>query len=344
MRQHRNPVYVVTADCNGLDLPGFIARVDPHLDRNAAIQLVRRGGVTIDGHGVYRITTRVQRGQHVSCHIPLEPPRRPVAQAIDLPVLYEDEHLIAINKPPGVATHPSPGQPDGTVINALGDHLRDAGGDDPQRPGVVHRLDMDTSGVLVLARSRVAYESLVAQFSSREVTKRYIAVVYGRVDERIAQIDAPIGSHHHPRRRAMQVVRDDGQEAITDVQVVEHFGDAFTRLECRPLTGRTHQIRVHLRHVGHPVVADPTYGGGHRLPRFSDYGLPVELREGLAPDADPDVVMHRQALHAASIRLRHPLSNLPIFIAAPLPDDMTLLLDVIRHTDRRRRRGDNPAA
>ncbi len=229
----------------------------------------------------------------------------PGAEAIALDVRYEDDDLLVVNKPAGLAVHPGPGHPGGTLVNALLARvpaLAKVGG--PLRPGIVHRLDKDTSGVLLVAKTETALAALQAAIKAREVQREYLALVQGLVAAEEGTIEAPIARHPRHRRRMAVVPR--GRRAVTRYRVRERFAVA-TLVEASLQTGRTHQIRVHFAHLGHPVVGDPVYGGkGER------WG------------------MTRQALHAFRLDFTHPGSGAPIAVEAPLPEDMARALDAVR--------------
>lgn len=238
----------------------------------------------------------------------------------DLDILFQDEHLAAINKPPGMVTHPAKGHWDGTLTAALlakFSQLSDIGG--ASRPGIVHRLDRDTSGVLVIAKHNEAHEALTLQFAQRETEKEYFAIVVGCPDRDRDIIDEPIGPH--PRyREKMSIVRDDpnAKEAQTFYEVDERF-DGFAALKIFPKTGRTHQIRVHLAHVRYPVLCDRAYGSRAR----------ITLGE-IARNEDTQIVLARTALHARRLKITHPVSGEPLEFEAPIPSDITSPLEVLR--------------
>jgi 23S rRNA pseudouridine1911/1915/1917 synthase len=246
----------------------------------------------------------------------------PQPEPIALAVIFEDECLIAINKPPGMVVHPSKGHWSGTLAAALRHHfdqLSSVGG--PTRPGIVHRLDRDTSGVIVVAKTDQAHFHLARQFESRTVEKEYFALVRGRPDRDRDQVELPIGHHPHQREK-MAAGRDDpsSRPARTFYEVAERF-DGFAAVRCRPKTGRTHQIRVHLASIGCPVLCDRLYGGQAQL----------TLSEVARTTVEADrVLLDRQALHAERLRLTHPESGMPREFAAPLPSDMSATLQELR--------------
>jgi 23S rRNA pseudouridine1911/1915/1917 synthase len=311
---------VVTAGpgAAGTRLDRFVATLDAVGTRSQAKQLVDGGHVTVDG--VVRKAGFVLRaGMEVRVDVATAPPANLEPEAIPLAVLYEDEHLIAVDKPPGMVVHPAPGSRSGTVVNAILHHAGEIEGVGAVgRPGIVHRLDKDTSGVLLVARTTAALEALARQFRTREVEKRYLALVHGAVRAATGSIDRPIGRDPRERKR-MSVRSGRGRAALTRFTVRERFPGA-TLLEVAPETGRTHQIRVHLASLGHPVVGDAVYGGRRR-------GTARETADLLA--ACP-----RQALHAARIAFVHPATGLRTTVFAPLPEDLQGLLTALRKVAR----------
>jgi 23S rRNA pseudouridine1911/1915/1917 synthase len=243
----------------------------------------------------------------------------PLPQVIPFTILYEDSDLIVLDKPAGLVVHPAPGNLDGTLVNALLAHCGPGftGIGAERRPGIVHRLDKDTSGVMVVARTLPAHTALIEQLSSREVHRQYLAVVVGALVSG-GTANAPID--RHPRDRIRMAVRDDGKDAVTHFRLRERFR-AHTLLECRLETGRTHQIRVHMQHLKHPIVGDPLYGGPLKLPK----GATPELIEALRG-------FRRQALHAEVLEFAHPVTGEAVRCSAPIPDDMRALVRAL-HDD-----------
>lgn len=229
-----------------------------------------------------------------------------LAEDIPLDVVYEDRDVIVINKPRGLVVHPAAGNEAGTLVNALLQHCRDLSGINGElRPGIVHRLDKDTSGVMVAAKSDQAHVGLAAQIKERSAGRTYIAIVHGTVKEEQGVIKAPIGRHPVDRKK-MAVVFQNSKEAITDFQVLERFGN-YTVVQCKLRTGRTHQIRVHMAYIGHPVVGDPKYG-----PAKSHFAI------------------NGQALHSATLHFVHPVTGEALEFSAPLPEDMQAILAELR--------------
>ncbi len=235
------------------------------------------------------------------------------AEPITLDIVYEDEHLLVINKPAGLVVHPAAGHADGTLVNALLNHAPEV--ENLPRAGIVHRLDKDTSGIMVVARSLIAHTSLVDQLQTRTMGREYEAVVVGSLTGG-ATVDAPIG--RHPQDRKRMAVVSSGKPAVTHYRLIERFA-AHTHIHCKLESGRTHQIRVHMTHVRHPLVGDPVYGGRLRLPK----GTTEELRLALA-------AFQRQALHARKLTLQHPETGETLSWEVPLPEDMVQLIEALR--------------
>ncbi|MCC6306642.1 MAG: RluA family pseudouridine synthase [Rhodobacteraceae bacterium] len=300
------------------------------LSRSQIARLIAAGAVSRAGATLADPAARVAAGERILLRLAAPAPVATPAQAIPLAVVWEDDELIVVDKPAGLVTHPAPGAADGTLVNALLHHCagRLAGIGGEARPGIVHRLDKDTTGLLVAAKSDRAQAGLAAQFAARSVERRYLALVHGvpdAADPRLAglagigfdpggvvRIALPIG--RHPSDRQRQAVVAGGRPAVTRVRVLARYGTppAAALVECRLETGRTHQIRVHLAHAGHGLIGDATYGSGRRL---SARALPA----GAAAAA---LAFPRQALHAATLAFRHPVGGRPLAFAAPLPADM----------------------
>ena len=299
----------VPDDCAGLRLDQALARLLPHFSRSRLARWVRENQVTLDGRSALP-RQKVRAGEKVSV-VPAADPQALAYQPQDIPlnVIFEDETLLVIDKPAGLVVHPGSGNWGGTLLNALLKHAPQVA--NLPRAGIVHRLDKDTSGVLVVAKTLVAHTDLVRQLQARSVTREYVAVVHGRV-ARDGTIDAPIGRHPVSRTRMAVVAR--GKPAVTHYWIVERFGRA-TLLRCRLETGRTHQIRVHLNSIGHPLIGDPVYGTKKSLP------IP-----GSAP-------FDRQALHAEKLVLVHPATHRSRTWRATLPRDIRDLLSQLRETE-----------
>ena len=297
---------VVGPEHVGTRLDAFVAAADVALSRSQVKALIEAGAVTVDGR-VRKAKTAVKAGERVEIDVPSAAPSVAVPEALPLTVLYEDAHLVAIDKAPGMVVHPAPGRWQGTLVNALLHRWGELPGSEAARPGIVHRLDRDTSGVMVVARTATALEHLGRQFAARTVEKRYLAVVRGVVRADTLVIDAPIGRHATERKKMSTRTRS-GRAAVTRVRVVERFARA-TLVEAAPETGRTHQIRVHLAARGHPIVGDAVYGKPHARER---------------------ALIGRHALHAASLCIVHPVQGVALTFHAELWADMVQLLAALR--------------
>ena len=289
-----------------------LAELFPDFSRSRLTAWIKSGDVLLDGASVAPRQI-VLGGEQVALTVKLEREVGAEPEAIDLQIVHEDADVIVVAKPAGLVVHPGAGNRAGTLQNALLHH--DPGLANIPRGGIVHRLDKDTSGLLVVARSMRAHTSLVEQLSARDVHRQYLAIVYGTMVSG-GRVDAPIG--RHPRDRLKQAVREDGREAVTHYRVRERFR-AMTLVECRLETGRTHQIRVHMAHVKHPLVGDSQYGGLLRLPKGAGPDLAAALR-----------AFKRQALHAERLEFVHPRSGKTAAFEAPLPADMQALLAALR--------------
>ncbi len=284
------------------------------LSRTQAARLVAEARVTVGGQ-VARASRTLLRGEQVQVAIPdEEPPRQLVPAPIPLVIVFEDDHLAVIDKPAGLVVHPAPGHWDDTLVNALVARGTTLAGGAEGRPGIVHRLDRDTSGLMVVAKTDLAHRKLGAMLAARRVTRRYAALAWGHLDESPTVIDAPLA--RHPRDRKKVTVQAEGRPSRTDAYVVARLGQTdLLRLELH--TGRTHQIRVHLAHIGHPVVGDPVYGAGGSRRITGPARGEAEALERLAP---------RQALHAAWLRFRHPATGADLEFRSEWPADLVPLL------------------
>ena len=289
-----------------------LAELFSDYSRSRLQQWVRDGAVLLDARCV-EAKYRVSGGEWVEIVAELAEDSEVLPQAIPLDVRYEDEHLLVINKPAGLVVHPAAGNRDGTLQNALLHY--DAGLAALPRAGIVHRLDKDTSGLMVVARQLSAHKSLVEQLQARSVHREYLALVQAQVTAS-GHVDAPIG--RHPRDRLRMAVVESGKPAVTHYRVLERF-PAHTLVEARLETGRTHQIRVHMAYIHHPLVGDPLYGGRFRLPAGASEALAEALRK-----------FRRQALHARRLEFIHPASGEPVGWEAGLPADFEHLLAVVR--------------
>jgi len=293
-------------EAKGLRLDRALADRFPEHSRTVVAGWIRAGRVRVGG-ATLPAKTRVEGGESVEVRIPRPEPTHLVPQDLPLSVIYEDESILVLDKLSGLTVHPGAGQRDGTLANALAFHLQglpSLGGSD--RPGIVHRLDKDTSGVIVVARTEHAQRALSAAFAKREVAKTYLACVHGRPDDAAGTIDAPIGRARLARTK-MAVREENGRDAFTAWKV-ERKLPRHCLLRCKPRTGRTHQIRVHLTHIGHPIVGDPLYG----------------RRDAPGEDLAP-----RLLLHAFRLRFRHPDTGEEVSFEAPLPQDFLSALDAL---------------
>jgi len=307
---------VVDAAGGGQRLDAWLARMLPDLSRARLQALIAEGAVSVDGASA-RASSRVREGQRVAITVPDPQAAIPLAEDIALSVVHEDAHLLVIDKPAGLVVHPGAGTPSGTLVNALLHHVRDLSGiGGVLRPGIVHRLDRGTSGLIVVAKSDAAHQGLAAQFASRKVEKQYLAVVHGVPRPRSGTIDAPIG--RHPVQRKKMSISASGGRAARSSYVVEEALDGASLLRVRIHTGRTHQIRVHVASLGHPIVGDETYGGS-RTPSSSS----AKARAAI-------VAFPRPALHAASLAFDHPVTGARLSLEAALPEDIARLIAALR--------------
>jgi len=277
-------------------------------------KLLKAGLVTVNG-GAKPASYRVREGETVTVQVPAPAPSHLEPEPLALDIIFEDRDILVLNKPPGLVVHPGAGHRQGTLLNALLHHcpeLKEIG--EVSRPGLVHRLDKDTSGLLVVAKTALAHQALVGQFAAREIKKTYVALVWGLLSEPEGIIDKEIGRHPTARQR-MSVHARRGKAAVTRWRVRREFTGPMTLAELSPETGRTHQLRVHLASEGHPVVGDAAYGGG--VSRLA--GNPRLI--GLKP------LVHRQLLHAWRLSVTHPRTGERLSWEAPLPEDFQVVVD-----------------
>jgi len=301
---------------HGLRLDRALAELMPEHSRSALARLIAEGRVSLDGRKAEKISMRVAAGQRVEIEIPPPAPSGIASQDLPLTILFEDDDLVIIDKPAGVVVHPAAGHSDRTLVNALLFHVRNLSGIGGEvRPGIVHRLDKDTSGVMVIAKNDAAHRKLAAEWGTDRVRKEYLAIVYGTPKQQRATIDAPIG--RDPRNRKRMSVVKSGRSAVTEYVIEQPLRHA-SLLRLRLRSGRTHQIRVHLKHLGHPIIGDPLYSG----PQWR--GIP-DKRIQKAIAAFP-----RQALHAARLTIPHPRTGEQMTFECPLPQDMKMLLAALR--------------
>ncbi|MGY6549310.1 MAG: RluA family pseudouridine synthase [Roseinatronobacter sp.] len=314
------------------------------LSRSRLVKLIAAGGVLVNGAPLQDLRARVAEGDTLVLRVAAPEPVETRPQAIALDILWEDGDLIVLNKPAGMVVHPAPGSPDQTLVNALlhhcGDSLSGIGGE--KRPGIVHRIDKDTSGLLVVAKSDRAHQGLAAQFERHTVARRYLALCYGVPDAadprlrgvrgtsfeqgNILKITSQLARSKADRQK-QAVIWTGGRHAVTRARVLESFGapPALALLECWLETGRTHQIRVHLSHAGHALVGDPVYGGRRKLSERALGTRGVAACSGFA----------RQALHAATLGFTHPVTGEDLSFDAPMAADMAELVTILRATQDR---------
>jgi len=299
----------------------FLSAKDPALSRSRIKRLIEMGKVQVGGRKA-KAGLRLRENDEVTLSLPEAQKLEVQAEAIPLKVLYEDRHLIVVDKPAGMVVHPGAGNDSGTLVNALLHHCPDlAGIGGVLRPGIVHRLDKDTSGVLVAAKDDLAHRFLAEQFKKHTAKREYKGIVFGQLPDE-GQVDARIG-RHPAQRKKMSARPRKGREARTHWRVLERFR-FFSLVEFRLETGRTHQIRVHLSSIGHPILGDPLYGGRKRLASIE----PLPLRQGLQR-------MRRQALHAATLGFVHPATGETLEFSSPLPEDLAEAIALLRRLDRK---------
>jgi len=314
---------------DGTRIDAYLASRFSDYSRSVIQRIIEAEAVHVNGQPV-KASYKVRAGDLVRLWLPDLPDTTPVAEDIPIEVVYEDEVLTVVNKPPGMVTHPAKGNWRGTLVNALQFHydtLSSLAGEN--RPGIVHRLDRDTTGLLVVVKNDLAHRRLALQFELREIEKEYLAIVYGVPDRDSDYIERPIGFHPLSREKmAIRTLQDGGKPAVTYYEVVQRFR-GYALVRCMPQTGRTHQIRVHLAHIGHPIVADKAYSGRDKL-TLRDLLEPGAAVPKAASEVDPEMILiDRQALHAHSLRFTHPLTGKPISVTAPLPEDMARTLDAM---------------
>lgn len=301
----------VPADAAGSRLDKWLAGALPELSRSRLKALIEDGAVSAGTRVLRDPAHKVQAGQAIRVAVPAPAAAVPEPQAMELAVAYEDEHLIVVDKPAGLVVHPAAGNPDRTLVNALlahcGPSLAGIGG--VKRPGIVHRIDKDTSGLLVVAKTERAHVGLTEQFSAHEVERRYDALVWGVPKPARGTITGNIGRSRSDRKK-MAIVSRGGKTAETSYVTVAAFGALAAHVQCRLKTGRTHQIRVHMTSKGHPLIGDPVYGRGRNIKN--------------APEAAR--AFNRQALHASTLGFIHPITKKKLSFESALPEDMRALI------------------
>lgn len=314
-----DPIHlIVPGSAEGQRADRFLAEASGAVSRSRVKALIEAGHVLRDGVVLTAPAEPVRAGSRFEIRLPAAIAAEPLPQHIPFPILFEDADLLVLDKPAGLVVHPAPGNEDGTLVNALlahcGDSLPGIGGE--RRPGIVHRLDRDTTGVMVVAKTEHALAVLGAAFAARDLERSYKALAWGLLTPPEGDIDLPLGRDPRDRKR-MAVVTRGGKTALTHYRTQRAYGAAVSLLECRLATGRTHQIRVHLSHGGHAVVGDPVYL--RRVPAASR-SLPEPARRLLLD-------FPRQALHAETLGFRHPRSQAMLRFQAPIPADFQALLD-----------------
>lgn len=299
----------IVVDLDNVRLDAYIAKKREDLSRMMVQKLIENGNVLVDGKK-RKISYKVQVGEVIELDIPEAKETGVKAEDIPLDIVYEDEDIIVVNKPKGMVVHPANGNPDGTLVNAIMAHCKGSlsgiGGE--IRPGIVHRLDKDTSGLLIVAKNDKAHINMSEQIKNREVKKIYIALVRGVVPENEATINMPIGRSTKDRKK--MAVRKDGKEAITHFKVLKRYAN-YTLLEVKIDTGRTHQIRVHMAEIGHPVVGDMVYSNGK-----NEFGI------------------QGQMLHAKSLDFKHPISGKQMHLEAEVPEGFVSVLNQLDELER----------
>ncbi|MBD5155457.1 MAG: RluA family pseudouridine synthase [Oscillibacter sp.] len=292
----------------GARLDSFLAAALPDVTRSAAARLIETGQATVNGKSVSK-SCKLSGGEEIAVTLPEPDPIEALPQDIPLDVVYEDADVIVVNKPVGLVVHPAPGHPDGTLVNALlyhcGSTLSGVGG--ALRPGIVHRIDRDTSGLIIAAKNDTAHQALSAQLQDHTLARTYEAVVVGNLREDHGTVAAPIGRHHTDRKK-MAVTDHGGKPAVTHWEVLERF-PGYTHVRCRLETGRTHQIRVHMAHIGHPIYGDTVYGAKKPVPGLTG-----------------------QCLHAVGLRFLHPRTGETVELSCPLNEEFEAVLEKLRRS------------
>ncbi|NLY78884.1 MAG: RluA family pseudouridine synthase [Lysinibacillus sp.] len=293
----------IEAERAGERIDKALSIIEPEWSRTQISSWIQEGLVTVNGQDV-KAKYKVKEGDVIEVDVPEPEPLEVIPENLDLDIVYEDQDVLVVNKPRGMVVHPAPGHMTGTLVNGLMYHCKDLSGiNGILRPGIVHRIDKDTSGLLMVAKNDMAHTSLVEQLVNKTVTRKYTALVHGHIPHDKGTIDAPIG--RDPKDRQKQAIVDNGKHAVTHFQVLERFGN-YTLVECRLETGRTHQIRVHMNYIGYPLVGDPKYGPKKTI----DFG--------------------GQVLHAGVLGFIHPRTGEYLEFETPLPEDFLTLLEKLR--------------
>lgn len=296
----------ITSEHSGGRIDKALSAFDPDWTRSKVQSWVKDGLILVNGKTV-KPNYQLKEGDRVEVSEPEPEPLEIIPEDLDLDIVYEDADVLVVNKPRGMVVHPAAGHATGTLVNGLMHHCTDLSGiNGVMRPGIVHRIDKDTTGLLAVAKNDLAHASLAEQLSNKTVTRKYTALVHGNIQHDEGTVDAPIG--RDPKDRQRMTVIDGGRDAVTHFTVTERFGD-FTLVECRLETGRTHQIRVHMRYIGHPLAGDPKYGPKKTL----SFG--------------------GQVLHAGVLGFTHPSTGEYLEFEAPLPEDFNELIENLRVRD-----------
>ncbi|MFA9557383.1 RluA family pseudouridine synthase [Evansella sp. AB-rgal1] len=302
--------YELTAEEKGIRIDKFITDYYPQWSRTLIQQWIKEGHVEVNGESI-KSNYKVAAGDKIAITEPDLIPLNAEAEEMNLDIIYEDSDVLVVNKPRGMVVHPAPGNYSGTLVNGLMAHCKDLSGiNGVLRPGIVHRIDKDTSGLLMVAKNDIAHESLVEQLKNKETKRRYVAIVSGVISHDKGTVDAPIGRNPDDRQ-SMMVTDKNSKDAVTHFQVMERF-KSHSLVACELETGRTHQIRVHMKYIGFPIIEDPKYGPRRQRKRF-----PIE----------------GQALHAQLLGFEHPRTKEIMTFTAPLPEDMENCLEQLRKMD-----------
>ena len=311
---------MVNKDFKGQRIDKFLSECFPEVSRSQIQKLIAMGNVVCDDVTVGDNSYKIKEGESFVLTMPEAVPAEPMPQNLDLPILYQDEDIVVVNKPAGMVVHPAAGAPDKTMVNALLYHCKDLSGiGGVKRPGIVHRIDKETSGILVVAKNDNAHKFLCEQFAEHTIERTYYAVVFGCPQPINGTIIGDIGRSPYDRKK-MAVVTKGGKHAVTHYKVIENFKNVASLVKCNLETGRTHQIRVHLSKNGHNLLGDKVYV---KAKKIVDKTIDVEIKNFLNN-------FTRQALHAQSLGFVHPKTKEKMFFEAPMPDDMALLIEILR--------------
>lgn len=311
---------IVNKDFKGLRIDKFLSLCFPDISRSQIQKMISIGNVVCDDITVGDNSYKVKEGEAFVLTVPEVIDAEPKPQNIDLPIIYQDEDVIVVNKPAGMVVHPASGAPDKTMVNALLYHCDDLSGiGGVKRPGIVHRIDKETSGILVVAKNDNAHRFLCEQFAEHTIERTYYAIVFGVPNPIKGTIEGDIGRSPYDRKK-MAVVSRGGKRAVTHYQVIEKFGEVASLVKCNLETGRTHQIRVHLSKQGNNLIGDKVYVKAKKLIQKN---IEMDIRDFVNG-------FSRQALHAQSLGFIHPRTGEKVFFESPIPDDMRQLLDVLR--------------